>query len=153
MKRAILMVAMVLATAMAVAKATEVVVNYPGDRVINELNSVSSGETAALDSTAYANRVFDNPNSRPNLTISGSFSSAGANAVIGVCRGTKQSGSFKPYRWAPVTFVTITADGTHTIGGRYVGNCTIVDTCNCDAMFVFVKSVSAGSVIAGWSLH
>lgn len=151
MKKFILAVVIALA---GIAIAADVVQKYPSDpsTFAGELDNVSSAETAALDSTAYANRVFQLGHNQ-NVTVSGSFSAASANAVIGIVRGRMVGTTFVPYSWAEVNFTTITADGTYTIGGWYVGSTSAFDTCNAQAAFVFVKSVSSGSVKAGWMVH
>lgn len=150
MKKFIL--ALVLVAAGTVLAIENIVNVYPSNLDVGELDSATSAETADLGSTSYAGRSFF-LNHHQNVTVSATFSTAGANAVIGIVKGHVVAGTFKPDRIGPGEWATITAQSTFTIGGRYVAKSVAFDTSNYEAAFIYVQSVSAGNVVAGWSVH
>lgn len=152
MKRYKVAAALVLLAAIGIAKAEDTVVKYPNAK-FGELDSKSSADVAPLDSSDYNDReaaVFGN---NKNITVSASFSSPGANAVVGIVPGHMVEGVFKPERTTPCDWATLTASSTFTVGGRYISKKVTFDTGNYECCKVFLVSISAGNVIIGWSIH
>lgn len=129
--------------------ANEVVNKYP-DRSIQELDAISSAENADLAHSSYASRVILLEHNQ-TVTVNALFSNASATASIGIVRGKMRGTTFVPS--GSVNFATFTADTTYTVGGKYIANSVAFDTSNYEAAFIFVKSISAGSVTPSWSRH
>lgn len=152
MRRFKIIAALVLLAAVGIAKAQDSVSKYPHGK-FGELDSKSASDVAPLDSSDYNDReaaVFGN---NKNITISASFSSAGANAVVGIVPGHMVGTTFIPERSTPCDWATLTASSTFTVGGRYISRKVAFDTANYECCKVFLISVSAGNVIIGWSVH
>lgn len=131
-----------------------VITKYP-DPSYGSLDLTSSADVAPLDSSDYNARTVITVSDRKTLTICASFGTASANASIGVIWGTvdPKTGYFKPDPCAPGDWATFTADGTYTVNSRYVSRSAAFDTQNRKAGIVYVRSISAGNVLVGWSLH
>ena len=145
-----------LAAIFSVARAgdTAVTTKYPTP-TFGELDAISSADVAPLDSSDYSTRTVIVPDGRKNLTISASFSTPSATASIGIIWGKidEATGLFKPDRSAPGDWATFTADGTYKVNNRYVSRSSAFDSENRKAGILYVRSISAGSVLVGWSLH